>query len=134
MTQDLTGICLCGSAGWTLRGDPGRINACNCTLCRRHGALWAYGHDGETIELHGDTSAWRRPEGTGSLEVRFCPSCGSVTAWRGLAVTDGRRRMAVNLRMAEPGSVAGLPVDHYDGLVDTGKRVGDPCRVRDLWS
>jgi hypothetical protein len=38
----LTGTCHCGAAHWTLEGDPGSITACNCTLCLRYGALWAY--------------------------------------------------------------------------------------------
>ena len=37
----LMGTCHCGSAQWTLEGDAGVITACNCTLCRRYGALWA---------------------------------------------------------------------------------------------
>ncbi|MDE2462228.1 MAG: GFA family protein, partial [Alphaproteobacteria bacterium] len=35
----LTGTCHCGAAHWTFEGDPGAITACNCTLCRRYGAL-----------------------------------------------------------------------------------------------
>jgi hypothetical protein len=43
----LMGTCHCGSAQWTLEGDPGAITACNCTLCCRYGALWAYDEDDE---------------------------------------------------------------------------------------
>jgi hypothetical protein len=28
----------------------------------------------------------------------------------------GRRRIAVNLRLAEPQAVATIPIDHFDGL------------------
>ena len=45
----LKGSCHCGAAGWTLEGDPGPATACNCTLCRRYGALWAYDYEGERI-------------------------------------------------------------------------------------
>ena len=38
----LNGTCHCGALNWSLEGDPGSITACNCTLCRRYGALWAY--------------------------------------------------------------------------------------------
>ena len=29
---------------------------------------------------------------------------------------DGRRRMAVNARLAEPAAVAHIPIDHFDGF------------------
>ena len=30
-----------------MHGFPEGATACNCTACRRYGALWAYGHEGE---------------------------------------------------------------------------------------
>ena len=45
---EIVGTCHCEACRWTLSGDPGSITACNCTLCRRYGALWAYDYDGET--------------------------------------------------------------------------------------
>ena len=57
----LMGSCHCGRAHWTLEGDPGSITACNCTLCRRYGALWAYDYEGERISVQGPTASYRRP-------------------------------------------------------------------------
>ncbi len=131
----LTGSCHCGAAHWTLTGDPGSITACNCTLCRRYGALWAYDYEGERIGLHGKTSTYRRAgKSNPALEIHFCPACAGVLCWRGLRLeTDGRRRMAVNLRLAPPDAVADLPIDRFDGL-DTFDDLppSDRC-VRDLW-
>ena len=114
----LTGACHCGWAHWTLDGDPGSITICNCTLCRRYGALWAYDYEGERIALIGPTSSYTRPgKADPALEIRFCPNCAGVLAWRGLRVeADGRRRMAVNVRLAEPDAVAKLEIDRFDGL------------------
>ena len=93
----LTGTCHCGAARWTLLGDPGPVTACNCTLCRRYGALWAYDYEGERIHIHGPTAAYARPgKEDPALEIRFCPTCGGVLCWRGLRLEeDGRRRIAV---------------------------------------
>ena len=38
----MKGTCHCGAIEWQLDYDPGPITACNCTVCRRYGALWAY--------------------------------------------------------------------------------------------
>ena len=131
----LEGTCHCGKCSWELRGDPGSITACNCTLCRRYGALWAYGHEGETVTVSGPTGSYRRAEiERPYLETLFCPTCACVLAWRGLVLeNDGRRRMAVNVRLAAPEAVMDLSIDTFDGL-DTFEDLPPTGRcVRDLW-
>jgi hypothetical protein len=132
----LTGSCHCGRSHWTLEGDPGSITACNCTLCRRYGALWAYDYEDERIKLSGQPAAYRRAgKADPALEILSCPTCACVLAWRGLRLRpDGRRRMAVNLRLAPPDEVAHLPIDHFDGL-DTFEDLPSRGRcVGDLWA
>jgi hypothetical protein len=131
----LKGVCHCGAAHWTLEGDPGPATACNCTLCRRYGALWAYDYEGERIAVFGPQSAYTRVDSANpSLEVRFCPTCGCVLCWRGLRVgADGRRRIAVNLRLADPDAVAALAVDHFEGLDTFDDLPRDGRCVRDMW-
>ncbi len=133
--QALSGACHCGGAKWSMAGDPGAITACNCTLCRRYGALWAYDYEGERIAISGDASAYRRPgKADPALEILFCPTCASVVAWRALRLdANGRRRMAVNVRLAEPDAVAGLSIDHFDGLDTFDDLPSDGKCVRDLW-
>ena len=131
----LTGSCHCGDAHWSLEGDPGSVTACNCTLCRRYGALWAYDYEDERITISGPTTAYRRQgKADPSLEIRFCPSCGCVICWRGLRLgQDGRRRIAVNVRLAPPEAVADLQIDHFDGLERFDDLPSDGRCVRDMW-
>jgi len=125
----------CGAAVWTLTGDPGPVTACNCTLCHRYGALWAYDFEGERIVIAGPTSSFRRiGKHDPALEIVFCPTCAGVLAWRGLRPEDGRRRMAVNLRLAELEAVADLPIDHFDGLETFEDLPPRGRTVRDLWA
>ena len=132
----LTGSCHCGATGWTMTGDPGDITACNCTLCRRYGALWAYDYEGERIRMRGDTGSYRRAgKESPTLEILFCSICGCVLSWRGLRLeVDGRRRMAVNIRLAEPEAVDALPILHFDGLDTFADRAPKGLCVRDLWA
>ena len=131
----LIGTCHCGGAHWTLTGDPGRVTACNCTLCRRYGTLWAYDFENERITVAGSTAFYTRADSDDpGLEILFCPTCSCVLAWRGKRVnSDGRRRMAVNLRLAEPAAVAAIPIDHFDGLVSFDDLPRDGRRIADMW-
>ena len=135
MAVPLEGACHCGAAHWVLTGDPGPATACNCTLCRRYGALWAYDYEGERISISGPrTSYTRMGKSSPALEILFCPTCGCVICWRGLKLdASGRRRIAVNLRLAPPDAVASLPVDHFDGLDTFNDLPRDQRCVRDLW-
>ena len=54
--------------------------------------------------------------------------------WRGLRKNDeGRLRIAVNLRLAEPEAVAQIPIDHFDGLNKFEDLPRDGRCVSDYW-
>lgn len=129
----LEGRCHCGAVSWRFDAEPDGATSCNCTVCRRHGALWIYGHEGVDVSVAGPTSTYIR--GEGHLAFHFCAVCGCVCYWRGLALgADGTRRMAVNVRLAEPSTVAHLPIDHFDGLDTFTDLPRDGRTVRDMWS
>lgn len=110
---------------------PESATACNCTVCRRYGVLWIYGYEGHGVDVSGETKAYIRGE---AISFHFCPNCGCVTHWRGLkAEEDGRRRLAVNLRLTEPGPVANIPIDHFDGLDKFEDLPRDGRCVGDHW-
>jgi len=126
------GACHCGAVRWRLTGDPGTVTACNCTLCRRYGALWAYDYEDGRIAVEGETRIYSW--GDRDIGFHFCPACGCMAYWRGLKRgEDGRRRMAVNLRLAEPDAVAALPVNHFDGFQTWRPVPRDTSTVGDLW-
>ncbi len=125
------GSCLCGAVQWWFEREPDGATACNCTACRRYGVLWAYDYENEGIKVSGKTQACARGK---ALVFHFCPSCGYVAFWRGLGSDDeGRIRIAVNLRLAEPQAVARLPIDHFDGLNTFDDLPRDGRCVRDYW-
>jgi hypothetical protein len=129
----IEGTCHCGAVRWRFAGVPEGATACNCTICRRYGVLWAYHYEGEGIEVSGPATAYVR--GSRSIGFHFCPTCGCVAYWRTLEPgKDGRRRIAVNLRLADPAAVAHLPIDHFDGLVSFDDLPRDGKCVADLWA
>jgi hypothetical protein len=127
----LEGACHCGALRWRFDGMPESATACNCTVCRRYGALWAYDFEGERIAVTGPSRAYIRGE---AIEFHFCPTCGCVAFWRGRqADSAGRTRIAVNLRLTAPGLVARLPIDRFDGLDSFDDLPRDGRCVGDYW-
>ena len=132
--SEIEGSCHCGAVRWTFAGSPEYATTCNCTLCRRWGALWAYGFYGEALKVSGATKTYMRDPR--SIEFHFCPDCGCVAYWRTHeAGDDGRYYGAVNLRLTEPDSVASVPVSRWDGLNRHEARPSDGTCVADmLWT
>lgn len=127
----IEGSCHCGAIRWEFDGVPDGATACNCTVCRRYGTLWAYDYDNEGIRVSGPTRAYVRGK---AIEFHFCPTCGCVAYWRGLRdEPGGRRRIAVNLRLTEPERVANVPIDHFDGLEKFEDLPRDGRCVADYW-
>lgn len=130
--KTIEGSCHCGNVRWRFAGEPEGATACNCTVCRRYGALWAYGHEGEGITVTGPTQKYLRGKW---VEFHFCPACGCVAFWRGQHEDEqGRRRIAVNLRLAEPDAVARIPIDRFDGLDTFSDLPRDGRCVADYWA
>lgn len=125
------GSCHCGKLSWRLEDRPESATACNCTLCRRYGALWAYGEDGSNISFNGESADYIH--GDRYLGFQFCRDCGCVIGFRALALDEnGKSGAAVNLRMAEPDTVADIPIRHFNGLEWQSLGQDGRC-VKDLW-
>ena len=61
--------------------------------------------------------------------VHVCPTCGCVAYWRALeAGEDGRRRIAVNLRLADPERLW----RRYPWTVSMGSIVSKTARIGDV--
>ena len=108
----ITGTCHCGAVSYQFDHAPSKTTSCNCSVCRRLGALWIYAKV-PLVTIIGDTVpyAW----GDKSLAFHHCPTCGCTTHWKGLKPDEPDAYMAVNLRLADPEVIASVPVRHFDG-------------------
>ncbi len=126
------GSCHCGAVRWHYEGVPESATACNCSICRRYGALWAYDYKGEKVSVSGTTQVylWGRKW----IEFHFCPHCACIIYWRGARPgKDGRRSIGFNLRLAPPDVVKSLALIHHDTeTMDDLPR--DGMRVADIWA
>lgn len=133
----IEGACHCGAVRWSFDVATDSATTCNCTICRRYGALWAYDLKGDRTLFSGPTRTYMRTSGTKyepSVAFHFCADCGCVTHYRALKPdAEGRVRTAVNLRMAEPDAVAALPVFRWEGLHSFSGLGQDGRSAADVW-
>ena len=112
-----TASCHCGAITVELQRKPRKMTQCNCSVCRRYGALWAYfqrksirvlAYDGQ-LEAY----SWRNER----IEFYRCVTCGCVTHYeRTNKRPDGSDMAAVNLRnIDDPKIVADIPIRLLDG-------------------
>ncbi|GGX42356.1 aldehyde-activating protein [Tateyamaria omphalii] len=129
----LKGNCHCGQVRWTFETGPASVTACNCTICRRYGALWAYGYLDHDIHTKGHTGTYTRADG-GDIVFHFCPDCGCVTHYVARDTDEnGRKRSAVNVRMSNLEAISALPIHHFDGCESFTALASDGRTVKDLW-
>ena len=113
----IRGSCHCGSIHWEFDGVPDSATACNCTACRRIGALWAYDWDNEGIRIRavpGLLAGYVRQNG--ELAFHFCKSCGNITHWRGLTpdkdgLSPPLKKGAGGISLRTPGAASMLSGD-----------------------
>ncbi|WP_158925139.1 GFA family protein [Acidisphaera sp. S103] len=116
--------CLCGQVRLEIPRRPDFINECNCTLCSKSGARWAYFHPSD-VSIDGPTNGYRRTDKADpAAEIRFCANCGSTTHF---ILTDsavsrfGNTHMGVNARLADDKDLAGTELRYPDGRAWPGE-------------
>jgi hypothetical protein len=105
--------CHCGQVRLEIAERPQTLTSCNCSLCRRTGALWAYYTPDQVRIVGGLARTAAYVQGDRTLENHHCPTCGCITHWR--ARDPALVRMGVNARLMDPGDIAGVHVRRFDG-------------------
>lgn len=107
----LSATCHCEDVRIEIPRRPRSLTNCNCSICRRYGALWAY-YKASEVRVEGATSdyAW------GDQRLRFvrCARCGCVTHWERVHPT-ATSRVGVNARNFEPDSLGPVRIRLLDG-------------------
>ncbi len=110
----LQGSCHCGAVRLQLPAAPLKATDCNCSICRRLGAVWAYYEFGTVrIEGHPEHTA-DYIQGDRTLRTVRCAHCGCTTHWEPLAPEPGAHH-GVNLNNFDPRLKAGARVRRFDG-------------------
>lgn len=111
----IEGHCHCSAVRFEITENPKHLVDCNCSICRRIGALW--GHVPVTsvsiIREPGATIAYI--QGDRTLSVHTCRTCGCTTHWENLTPDEEGAVMAVNFRMCSDNDTAKFEIRKFDG-------------------
>ncbi len=108
--------CHCGNVKLFSNELPESMTSCNCSICHRLGALWAY-YESENTEVHvGDKSVDTYSWGDKTITYHRCGECGCTTHY---TTTEANRNeiVAINCRMASSSITDKIPVRQFDGLL-----------------
>ena len=110
----IEGSCHCGNVTFSVAEEPRWLTSCNCSICRRIAALWAYFERHQVTINAADDATIDYVQGDKTLAMHTCRRCGCTTHWTSVDV-DKHARMGVNFRMCPDADVARFRVRHLDG-------------------
>ena len=106
------GSCHCGRVRFELQAHISTALECNCSFCRRLGALWLGVPEKDLKVLAGGEYLALYQFGTRTARHYFCRHCGIAPFSRPRLDPT---RWAVNLRCLEGLDLSVLPIRHFDG-------------------
>ena len=109
----LTTHCHCGAVTIAIPRAPLSLTNCNCSICRRYGALWAYFDSAEVTVTAAPGATEIYAWGDHTLRFVRCATCGCVTHWEPVKGRDAR--MGVNARNFDPAQLGDVTIRWLDG-------------------
>ena len=113
-TQTYTGNCHCHAVSFTVDLDLEQALQCNCSICSKLGAVWAFAPKAKMTLTSGTDALGDYQFGKKHLHHRACRHCGIETFAEGIA-PDGTATVGVNLRCLEGVEVERLKPRQHDG-------------------
>jgi hypothetical protein len=93
----VSGSCHCGAVRISVPAAPEWLGSCNCSICRRTGALMAYYPDDGSVRLEGETVPYIW--GDRMIAIHHCPVCACMTGW--VSTGESYGKVGVNARLLD---------------------------------
>ena len=112
--QTYSGSCHCGAVAFTVEIDPSTALKCNCSICTKLGAVWAFAPKAKFVLKSGEFEQGDYQFNKMVLHHHFCSECGIESYAEGTA-PDGSPTVGINLRCIEGIDVDKLSPRPWDG-------------------
>ena len=104
--------CHCNAVRFEISSRPESLTECNCSICRRLGARWAYYHPDQVKVISELDATGIYLWGDRSIEFHHCRVCGCTTHYEGIGEHP---RRAVNARLMKTADTDGVSIRLFDG-------------------
>ena len=112
MTQTYQGACHCGVVTFEARAELNSVVECNCSICRRTGALWHPAEDADLRIRTGEADLTLYQFNTRTAKHYFCRHCGIHPCIRPRLDPS---RWAFNVRCIDGIDLSSLKIRRFDG-------------------
>jgi hypothetical protein len=112
--QTYDGSCHCQAVTFTVELDLAGALQCNCSICSRLGAVWAFAPKSKMVMKSGANALGDYQFGKKHLHHRPCTKCGIETFAEG-KMPDGTETVGINLRCLEGVEVDKLSPRQHNG-------------------
>ncbi|WP_462162980.1 GFA family protein [Pseudoalteromonas xiamenensis] len=109
----MNGGCHCGNVTLVLKQKIELVTRCNCSVCYRYGAVWAY-FSPKDVFIDSKVETRTYCYGDKHIDFHHCVVCGCLTHYTPTAIGNVDR-MAVNLTMFAPEVMEQVHVRYFDG-------------------
>ena len=110
----LRATCHCGAVRLEVDDLPDSLTECNCSVCYRYGARWAYYTRAGARVLTTQEHMVAYLCNDRVIEFYHCRHCGCLTHYEDVEKAPDSR-LAVNARMFPPQEMERIQVRHFDG-------------------
>ena len=112
--QSYTGSCHCGAVAYSVEVDTDQALKCNCSICTKLGAVWAFAPKAKFNLNKGAGKQGDYLFNKKMLHHRFCTTCGIESYAEGKG-QDGSEQVGINLRCVQGIDVSKLNPKQVDG-------------------
>ena len=110
----VTATCHCGAVHIHVRKAPRTLTQCNCSICRRYGALWAY-YVPSSVHIEAPRFALERYSWKNRIRDYYrCKKCGCVTHYKYRKRSDWNT-VGVNAVNFDPAVITAARIRRLDG-------------------
>jgi hypothetical protein len=107
------GSCHCGHIAFEVEGDLHSVKECNCSICRRLGALRWFVPRSQVRFITPESNLSSYQFGKRSIHHHFCAICGCAPM--GTGAHNGVEMFSINARCLEGVDLSALKIRQVDG-------------------
>lgn len=103
-----SGSCHCGAVKFSIHKEVTQIKQCDCSVCHRFGAWWAYFRPNQITLSKSENATFTYLCNDKVIAFHICKVCGNLTHWE--EIVHPVELVALNMRLVDPAKLENVPI------------------------